>query len=686
MNRRSNKILKDLILKRQVNICDLKDKYGVQERTIRSEVKEINNDLRISGLPSVVEDSKGSLCLEIHGNPDIRAYEEFIAAKDFYSYILSKNERTTILAMILLNANGYITVDQLKEKTGVSRNTLLQDLQDLKGWFKENGMELISQVRRGYIIDALEIEVRNGILKLLEMNGDDNYYKDGYNLSVFWNLLMKEADVNCVTAELKELIIEEEERTNLFLTDYSFFEALTELTIICNRMIGKCYLPGYYSSEWVHLSSDAKYDFSNGLFERIREKLGIDIREVEILYYTQCLGGKSYFKGNIQDENTMELRVIIAETIYEISSCFGIDFYLDFTLYDLLEAHMKSAVHRIRNNEVLANPLKETIKKDYPKIFRGVEEHLSAVEGYIGKKFSEDEMSFIVLYYASVLEKQKVENEKNEKISVTLVCATGRGTAQFMLAKLKQLEDMIEIVGISSSHNMKETETNGTQLIISTIPLDKIELPFIEVRSAMLEEEDILDIQRKVIEIRKGNQTNIKEKEIEYNPSELNIQGAFFELLEEERVEVDYSAADWEDAVRRAGNLLYRTGAVESRYVDEMIKNIKRNGPYIVVCPGTALPHASVEQGVIKEAASILRLKEPIDFHSGNNDPVRYVIAMSIQSAESINRAIYDLIMIFGTETVQKKLDQATDAKMLLNIIKQLETENTQEGEEEWRK
>ena len=102
--------------------------------------------------------------------------------------------------------------------------------------------------------------------------------------------------------------------------------------------------------------------------------------------------------------------------------------------------------------------------------------------------------------------------------------------------------------------------------------------------------------------------------------------------------------------------IVYSTGAVEPGYVDEMVMNIKRNGPYIVVCPETALPHASAEQGVIEEVASILRLKEPIDFHSGNNDPVRYVIGMSIQSAKSINSAIYDLMMIFGNEQYPQKI------------------------------
>ena len=74
-----------------------------------------------------------------------------------------------------------------------------------------------------------------------------------------------------------------------------------------------------------------------------------------------------------------------------------------------------------------------------------------------------------------------------------------------MMAKLKTLDDMIEIVSISSFHNMREIEKNGTQMIISTIPLDDVNIPYVEVRSPMLEKDDILDIQRKVLEIREGD-------------------------------------------------------------------------------------------------------------------------------------------------------------------------------------
>lgn len=674
MNRRSNKILKDLILGIRQNIIDLENKYNVQERTIRADIREINEDLERKNLPLISEDLEGYFYLKVEGKLDIGAYEQFINGYDFYTYYLSKNERSTILAMILLNANGYITVEQLKDKTGASRNTLLRDLQELKVWFKENNMELISQVRRGYIVDASEIQIRKGILKLLEVNGDDNNYKTGYNLSVFWNLLLQQADEWDIYGKMKNYIIEEEEMMQAFLSDYSFYEAVIELTITVNRIKKNKTISEHYESDWNHSKECSQYVFCSDIFGRIEQECGISIPDSEILYYTESLRGKSYLKSKIHKTNNLDVRIMIAETLYQISSCFGIDFYLDFALYDLLIAHIKSAVHRLKSGEVLVNPLKESLQKDYPEIFDMIRQHIGPLEEYIGSEFSEDEMSFLVLYFASVLEKEKVKSAKNKKVNVALVCETGRGTAQFMIAKMHTLNEMIEVVSISSVHNMKEIENSKAQMLISTIPIDNVKLPCVVVRSPMLGKDDLMDIQKMALEILDRETKERDDKKLDIiNPDEVDIQGAFYNLLSEERIQVDYPATDWEDAIRQSGQLLYDTGAVEARYIDEMVNNIKKNGPYIVVCPGTALPHADTEKGVIEEAASLIRLKNPIDFHSGVNDPVRYVIGMSIQSAESINGAIYDLMMIFGNEKIKHILDQMTDAKAVLAAIKKLE-------------
>ena len=676
MNRKSNKILRELILGSRQNVTELVEKYKVQERSIRADIKELNDTLIEYDLPVIQIGSDGEVFFDTDVRVDVHAFEKFICEHTFYTYFLSKNERAAVLVMILLNAKGYVTVEQLKETIGVSRTTLLRDLPEIKKWFEENKMELISQVHRGYIVNVPELDVRKGILKLLEVNGDDNEYETGYSLGAFWCLMVRQMDRMGIYNDIKQLIIQEEEESQTFLSDYSFFEAVRELTLAVNRIHNNQIIPAYYEENWKNLRRSSKYEFSSNLFAVIEKRYSLEIPESEILYYAECLKGKSYLKDSKSNKaNALDIRLLIAETLYHISNCFGIDFYLDFSLYDLLVAHMRSAVFRLQSGEMLKNPLKESLLQEYPEIFAIIRENVGSLEEYIGKEFSEDEMSFMVLYFASVLEKEKAESSKNSKIKVALVCETGRGTAQFMLAKLHTLEEMIDIVSVSSVHNTKEIQNSGAQMIVSTIPLES-ELPCVVVRSAILNTDDLLDVQRKVFElIEDDGDKEIPEMQLDViNPVESDIQGAFYNLLSQDRVMVDYEADDWEDAVRQSGILLRDSGAGTDAYVDAMVENIKENGPYVVIWPGTALPHADAEEGVIYEAASLMRLKKPVDFHHEMNDPVKYVIGMSVKSAESVNQAIYDLMMIFGNERIRQILDKAVDKASIMEALDGLTT------------
>lgn len=669
MNRRSNKILRELILGSKQNVTELVGKYEVQERSIRTDIKELNDSLVRSELPVIQIGADGELYFDTNEKIDVHAFENFICEHTFYSYCLSKSERTAVLVMILLNAKGYITIEQLKETIGVSRTTLLRDLPEIKKWFEENKMELISQVHRGYIVNVSELDARKQILKLLEVDGDANEYETGYSLGAFWNLMIHQMDHMDIYHDIKQMIIQQEEESQSFLSDYSFFEAGIELTLAVNRIRNNQVLPSYYEKNWKELKNSSKYEFSSNLFGKIEARYDMEIPETEILYYAECLERKSYLKDKAAKSSALDIRLLIAETLYHISNSFGIDFYLDFSLYDLLVAHMRSAVFRLQTGEMLKNPLKESLLKEYPEVFEIIRKNVGSLEEYIDKEFSEDEMSFLVLYFASVLEKEKAENSKSAKVKVALVCETGRGTVQFMLAKLHTLDEMIDIVSVSSVHNAREIMNSGAQMIISTIPIE-CDLPCVVVQSAILNTEDILDIQRKVFELLDDTGNTMFDVQMDVvNPVQTDIQGAFYKLLSEERVMVEYEAKDWEDAVRQSGRLLVESGAVNEEYVEAMIENIKENGPYIVIWPGTALPHADCPSGVKQEAASLLKLKNPVLFNHESNDPVRYVIGISIQSAESINSALYDVMMIFGNEKIKHKLDQVMNERDLLKAI-----------------
>ena len=91
---------------------------------------------------------------------------------------LSKNERKTILAMLLLNQEKYVDCSLGFQSISVrAESTVISDLNDLKDWFLKHNMKLVcSQVQKGYIVEASEGGVRSGMLKLLELNLDEEKY------------------------------------------------------------------------------------------------------------------------------------------------------------------------------------------------------------------------------------------------------------------------------------------------------------------------------------------------------------------------------------------------------------------------------------------------------------------------------------------------------------------------------
>ena len=64
------------------------------------------------------------------------------------------------------------------------------------------------------------------------------------------------------------------------------------------------------------------------------------------------------------------------------------------------------------------------------------------------------------------------------------------------------------------------------------------------------------------------------------------------DLLAESSIDLSGRATTWEEAIRRAGQLLEKSGTVDSAYTDAMVKSVEDNGPYIVVAPGFAFAHA----------------------------------------------------------------------------------------------
>lgn len=139
--------------------------------------------------------------------------------------------------------------------------------------------------------------------------------------------------------------------------------------------------------------------------------------------------------------------------------------------------------------------------------------------------------------------------------------------------------------------------------------------------------------------------------------------------MTEDTVEVNVEVSDWEEAVRTAGNLLYKNGYVEACYVDSMVDIVKAVGPYIVLLKGVALAHARPSQGAKKIGLSLITLKTPVNFGNADNDPVSLVFALSAVDNSSHLELLGELSQIFGDEEGMEELAKASTKQELLDRI-----------------
>lgn len=128
-------------------------------------------------------------------------------------------------------------------------------------------------------------------------------------------------------------------------------------------------------------------------------------------------------------------------------------------------------------------------------------------------------------------------------------------------------------------------------------------------------------------------------------------------------------AADWRAAVRLAGAALQASGAAREGYSAEMIRMIEEHGPYIVIAPGLALAHARPGPEVLADGLAVVTLATPVPFGHPHNDPVRVVLGLAIQRAETHLASVAAIANIFNDSDAITSLAEAKTPAEVLQIM-----------------
>jgi|SRR5699024_7807562 len=124
----------------------------------------------------------------------------------------------------------------------------------------------------------------------------------------------------------------------------------------------------------------------------------------------------------------------------------------------------------------------------------------------------------------------------------------------------------------------------------------------------------------------------------------------------------------WEDSIRLASEILLEKEYITKQYIEKMINNVYEYGPYIVITPGFAMPHAKNENNeVIQTSISLLNIKKSVLYPKNNK--VSLVMVLAAKDTSEHLELISSLSSLLMEDHFQEKMENANNEEEVIKTI-----------------
>lgn len=123
------------------------------------------------------------------------------------------------------------------------------------------------------------------------------------------------------------------------------------------------------------------------------------------------------------------------------------------------------------------------------------------------------------------------------------------------------------------------------------------------------------------------------------------------------------------EALTLACTTLIDRGSIEQSYLDAIIEKHHEIGPYYVLAPKIAMPHARPEDGVNFPALQLTVFKNGIDFGSTDNGDVFFSITLAAKDSDNHIETIMALSELFQNNDDIEKIINANSIEDIIPIL-----------------
>ena len=602
-----------------LNANEIAQHLTVSNRTIRSDIKYINNDFLKSLIISVK--SRGyMLNTEDYEIDDINTLLKSLDEKD--------SEILINLGYHLLMQNSAITLNKLEKEYHISRTKLLDYLSRIQAWCEKFNVQIEIKRKKGISISGSVNSINNAILHLNQLSEEDNSVEDlilnelpKSHINIIFNIVQENLEkyrINTSAFKIKQLVIhlilimkrKEPEKISWKIDQ----EAL-EIAEKCTSEINSKLKYNLNAETSKLFSFFISYHFNK--FELGVEKIFI----------------KSYINRLI---NLMEENV-------------GVKFSEDKLLKENLYSHFSRTYLRLTKNIYLNNPLVNNIKKLYPFIFSVLFEVIETLHKESNITLSEDEIAFLTIHFQS-----SIERNEEEQFRVVIACYYGLGVSNLLDAKISKLNKQINVIDIIKLEEVNGYDFSNTDLLVTTNEIDK---------SKIMNDINVLIVTPLF--------SKEDENKFKYYMNEKRNPISINNKLDNINIIVETDKGNYNNTLsifKRVNEILKNNKAIENEYIDSVLEREKFSSTYIG--NDIAIPHGNPEK-VLKSHIIIFKSKKDIKWKQYNVNLV-FFLAISKKDLAVAKSFIQSIAQLSEIEV--KRMINLSDKQIkdnLINLIKE---------------
>lgn len=482
-----------------ISVKQLAEKVGVSKRTIQRELEYIGGSLRPYG---VTFESKTGVGVWIEGSRESKAnLLQEISSEEHYD-AANREERRKRLTLELLKEKGLKKLFVYSSKFKVSEATISSDLEVVERWLKQYDMYIVRKPGSGIYVKGAEQNYRKAIRAFINENINTKLmweaYETPFEMSTSYEAIKKsgigqmlkedtmQRVVDCIT-ELKNPHI-------LSLTETSYMGLIIHIAIAINRILQEELIEK--DSQWLkEFEEDEDYLLAEDIVWSLEEEFDIEIPEMEISYVCLHIKGAKHERIDWESRKKLtidngELKQLLNDMIYAFDHSKAYILRRDEEFIQGLLAHLQPTLIRLNYGLEIHNPILEGVKKDYADIYEKCKIVAKVIEEYNGKKVPESEVGFLTVHFGAALVRAEGRLENLRSVKVAVVCSSGIGISRLMSSKLEKIFQDRMIIKTYGKRDMTQYEEQKYDFCITSIPMETLEIPLVEV-NPLLNEEDV---------------------------------------------------------------------------------------------------------------------------------------------------------------------------------------------------